>query len=125
MISWTTEPISTGSLRSPSSLAADPIEINRLPLVVVRKRPLMSFHRTPPGSSSLLQVSINSEEVHISLRAAASRLAKGRGSMKLFCKSNIRYRDRHSLVSPAQKRSRLVIGLVISPTPPTRSLPEL
>jgi hypothetical protein len=27
-------------------------------------------------------VSINSEEVHISLRAAASGLAKGRGSMK-------------------------------------------
>jgi hypothetical protein len=40
-------------------------EINRLPLVVVRKRPtLTSFHPTPPGSSSLLQVSINSEEVH-------------------------------------------------------------
>jgi hypothetical protein len=29
------------------------------------KRPaLTSFHPTPPGSSSLLQVSINSEEVH-------------------------------------------------------------
>ncbi|WP_225142901.1 hypothetical protein, partial [Bradyrhizobium sp. BRP20] len=40
-------------------------EINRLPLVVIRKRPtLTSFHPTPPGSSSLLQVSINSEEVH-------------------------------------------------------------
>src|ERR1700676_2658578 len=40
-------------------------EINRLPLVVVRKRPtLTSFHPTPPGSPSLLQVSINSEEVH-------------------------------------------------------------
>src|SRR5579883_2757915 len=39
-------------------------EINCLPLVVVRKRPtLTSFHPTPPGSSSLLQVSINSEEV--------------------------------------------------------------
>ncbi|MEY9266809.1 hypothetical protein ABIF23_006204 [Bradyrhizobium elkanii] len=39
-------------------------EVNRLPLVVVRKRPtLTSFHPTPPGSSSLLQVSINSEEV--------------------------------------------------------------
>ncbi|WP_225145768.1 MULTISPECIES: hypothetical protein, partial [unclassified Bradyrhizobium] len=39
-------------------------EINRLPLVVIRKRPtLTSFHPTPPGSSSLLQVSINSEEV--------------------------------------------------------------
>jgi hypothetical protein len=35
-----------------------------LPLVVVRKRPtLTSFHPTPPGSPSLLQVSINSEEV--------------------------------------------------------------
>src|ERR1700756_4000085 len=39
-------------------------QINRLPLVVVRKRPtLTSFHPTPPGSSSLLQVSISSEEV--------------------------------------------------------------
>src|SRR6185312_9481873 len=39
-------------------------QINRLPLVIVRKRPtLTSFHPTPPGSSSLLQVSINSEEV--------------------------------------------------------------
>jgi uncharacterized small protein (DUF1192 family) len=37
-----------------------------LPLVVVRKRPtLTSFHPTPPGSSSLLQVSISSEEVHV------------------------------------------------------------
>src|SRR5205085_9787530 len=40
-------------------------QINRLPLVVVRKRPKLSFfHPTPPGSSSLLQVSISSEEVH-------------------------------------------------------------
>src|SRR6266550_2968548 len=40
-------------------------QINRLPLVVVRKRPtLTSFHPTPPDSSSLLQVSISSEEVH-------------------------------------------------------------
>src|SRR6266404_3335958 len=40
-------------------------QINRLPLVVVRKRPtLTSFHPTPPGSPSLLQVSISSEEVH-------------------------------------------------------------
>jgi hypothetical protein len=39
--------------------------LDRLPLVVVRKRPtLTSFHPTPPGSPSLLQVSINSEEVH-------------------------------------------------------------
>jgi hypothetical protein len=31
----------------------------------IRKRPkLTSFHPTPPGSSSLLQVSIGSEEVH-------------------------------------------------------------
>src|SRR5882757_109832 len=41
-------------------------EIDRLALVVVRKRPtLTSFHLTPPGSPSLLQVSINSEEVHL------------------------------------------------------------
>src|SRR5258708_23317409 len=40
-------------------------QINRLPLIVGRKRPtLTSFHSTPPGSLSLLQVSINSEEVH-------------------------------------------------------------
>src|SRR3981189_783256 len=40
-------------------------QINRLPLVVVRKRPTStSFHPIPPGSSSLLQVSISSEEVH-------------------------------------------------------------
>jgi hypothetical protein len=39
-----------------------------LPLVIVRKRPtLTSFHPTPPGSSSLLQVSISSEEVHLLL----------------------------------------------------------
>src|SRR3954454_4063820 len=39
-------------------------QINCLPLVVVRKRAtLTSFHPTPPGSSRLLQVSINSEEV--------------------------------------------------------------
>src|SRR5882757_9586053 len=41
-------------------------QINCLPLVVIRKRPtLTSFHPTPPGSSSLLQVSISSEEVQI------------------------------------------------------------
>jgi hypothetical protein len=35
-----------------------------LPLVVVRKRPTLTcFHPTPPGSPSLLQVFINSEEV--------------------------------------------------------------
>src|SRR6266702_1106112 len=40
--------------------------IDRLPLIVLRKRPaLTSFHPTPPGSSSLLQVSINSEEVQM------------------------------------------------------------
>ena len=40
-------------------------QIDRLPLVVVRKRPtLTSFHPTPPGSPSLLQVSTHSEEVH-------------------------------------------------------------
>src|ERR1700722_16146778 len=39
-----------------------------LALVVVRKRPtLTSFHPTPPGSSSLLQMSISSEEVHCAL----------------------------------------------------------
>src|SRR6202521_6409807 len=45
--------------------AARSHQIDRLPLVVVRKRPTLTcFHPTPPGSSSLLQVSINSEEVH-------------------------------------------------------------
>jgi hypothetical protein len=39
-------------------------QINRLPLVVVRKRPTVTyFHPTPPGSSSPLQVSISSEDV--------------------------------------------------------------
>ena len=39
-------------------------QINRLPLVVVRKRPTLTFfHPTPPGSLSLLQVSVNSGEV--------------------------------------------------------------
>src|SRR6516225_3189959 len=38
-------------------------QVNRLSLVVVGKRPpSTSFHPTPPGSPSLLQVSINSEE---------------------------------------------------------------
>src|SRR5437899_6755434 len=50
----------------PDRTAARSHQINRLPLVVVRKRPpLTTFHPTPPGSSSLLQVSINSEEVHL------------------------------------------------------------
>src|SRR6267154_3179316 len=45
--------------------AARSHQIDRLPFIVVRKRPtLTSFYSTPPGSSSLLQVSINSEEVH-------------------------------------------------------------
>jgi hypothetical protein len=39
-------------------------QINRLPFVVVRKRPtLTSFHPTPAGPSSLLQLSISSDEV--------------------------------------------------------------
>src|ERR1700751_3872051 len=45
-------------------------QINRLPLVVVRKRPTLTpFHPTPPGSSSLLQVSISSEEVQLMITA--------------------------------------------------------
>src|SRR6201999_1668487 len=49
----------------PNRAAARSHQIDRLPLIVVRKRPTMtSFHPTPPGSPSLLQVSINSEEVH-------------------------------------------------------------
>jgi hypothetical protein len=48
----------------PDRATARSHQIDRLPLIVVRKRPtLTSFHPTPPGSSSLLQVSINSEEV--------------------------------------------------------------
>jgi hypothetical protein len=48
-----------------------------LPLVVVRERPtLTSFHPTPPGSSSLLQVSISSEEVQSALAASARALAR-------------------------------------------------
>src|ERR1700730_14439129 len=49
----------------PDRATARSYKIDRLPLIVVRKRSsLTSFHTTPPGSSSLLQVSINSEEVH-------------------------------------------------------------
>src|SRR5665213_1332359 len=44
--------------------AARSHQINRLPLIVVRKRPTWtSFHLTPPGSASLLRVSTNSGEV--------------------------------------------------------------
>src|ERR1700692_1827786 len=51
-------------------------QIDRLPLVVVRKRPtLPSFHPTPPGSSSLLQVSINSEEVQPAPSPLSGQLA--------------------------------------------------
>jgi hypothetical protein len=43
---------------------ADTHETDRLPPVVVRKRPtLTSFQPTPPGSQSLLRVPIISEEV--------------------------------------------------------------
>jgi len=60
-------------------------QINRLPLVVVRRRPtLTSFHPTPPGSSSLLQVSISSEEVHFRGRESSrsgSGGSRGRGSV--------------------------------------------
>src|SRR5258706_1837648 len=48
----------------PDRAVARSHQIDRLPLVVVRKRSTLTcFHPTPPGSSSLLQVSINSEEV--------------------------------------------------------------
>jgi hypothetical protein len=50
-----------------------------LPLVVVRKRPtLTSFHPTPPGSSSLLQVSINSEEVQVKSPLRVRMVSGGR-----------------------------------------------
>jgi hypothetical protein len=38
-----------------------------LPLVLFGKRPTLTFHSTPPGSMSLLQVSTHSEEVHSGL----------------------------------------------------------
>jgi hypothetical protein len=45
----------------PDRAAARSDKIDRLPIIVVRKRSsVTSFHPTPPGSSSLLQVSINS-----------------------------------------------------------------
>src|ERR1700737_4810148 len=51
----------------PDRAAARSHKIDRLPLIVLRKRSsLTSFHPTPLGSSSLLQVSINSEEVQSS-----------------------------------------------------------
>ena len=47
----------------PDRPAARSHQIDRLPLVVVRKRPTFSsFHWAPLGSASLLQVSTNSEE---------------------------------------------------------------
>jgi hypothetical protein len=50
-------------------------QINRLPLVVVCERPTLTcFYSTPPGSLSLLQVSINSEEVHCA-RYGSARIA--------------------------------------------------
>lgn len=40
-------------------------QFNGLALVVFRERPTLThFHSTPPGSRSLLQVSIHWEEVH-------------------------------------------------------------
>src|SRR6266581_6604102 len=56
--------------------------LNRLPLVVVRKRPtLTSFHPTPPGSPSLLQVSINSEEVQSAIAGHASCSSRASGTI--------------------------------------------
>src|SRR5262249_60845386 len=54
--------------------AARSHKINRLPLVIVRKRSsLTSFHQTPLGSLSLLQVSTELEEVqHLSMRRSRS-----------------------------------------------------
>src|SRR5665213_608373 len=53
---------------SPDRPAARSHQINRLPLVVVRKRPpFTTFHSTPLGSASLLQVPTNSEEAHYPL----------------------------------------------------------
>src|ERR1700731_1220453 len=62
-------------------------QINGLPLIVVRKRPtLTSFHSTPPGSPSLLQVSINSEEVQLAhfLSKATSELTLLRYGIIVF-----------------------------------------
>src|SRR5712671_6276863 len=57
--------------------AARSHQIDRLPLVVVRKRPTLTcFHPTPPGSPSLLQVSIDSEEVHRAVSFSGSRAAR-------------------------------------------------
>jgi N-terminal domain of anti-restriction factor ArdC len=49
----------------PDRAAARSDKIDRLPLIVLRKRSTLTcFHPTPPGSTSQLQVSINSEGVH-------------------------------------------------------------
>src|SRR5882724_9289215 len=62
----------------PDRAATRSHQIDRLPLIVVRKRPtLTSFHPTPPGSSSLLQVSINSEEVQVR-EVTLTRIDQGR-----------------------------------------------
>jgi hypothetical protein len=61
-----------------------------LPFIVVRKRPtLTSFHPTPPGSSSLLQVSINSEEVHFVPQKAEPSLTQTRALAKVFGLSSV------------------------------------
>jgi hypothetical protein len=58
----TRRPRAMGIRDKPIAPASD--QIDRLSLVVVHKRPTLTFfHLTPPGSLSLLQVSINSEEV--------------------------------------------------------------
>src|SRR6267378_7596590 len=60
----------------PDRAAARSNQIDRLPLIVVAKRPTLTFfHLTPLGSPSLLQVSINSEEVQALQRSRGGVLS--------------------------------------------------
>src|SRR5260370_13687013 len=69
----------------PDRATARSDQIDRLPLIVVRKRStLTSFHPTPPCSSSLLQVSIHSEEVH-SLSVCPSKVSRRNARLGVTC----------------------------------------
>src|SRR5258708_3994054 len=58
--------------------AARSHQIDRLPLIIIRKRPtFISLHSTPLGSASLLQVSINSEEAQESCLSDADEPTRG------------------------------------------------
>lgn len=73
------------------SSARSTLPTRPLPLVLFGKRPRLTFHSTPPGSTSLLQVSTHSGEVHQGRdedggsRAGHLRMPKMTLSSGLFC----------------------------------------